>query len=208
MVRNAAAEALCRQTTLPEAIFKGLARLLDYRDDGIRSAVAEDLSRQTTLPETILEDLLRWIRNEDCWVRNDTIRVPLNQQPRLPNGNIGGLVQRLEHEDYIIRYAIAEASSRQISLSEFHARRLGDADYLVRNAAAQALGRQAPPSEKIFFTFLINTKSQGFKDVYCAWLERSFREDVIWYFESEEFCLHVINGFKEIFEAFGSAAIS
>ncbi|RYO95726.1 hypothetical protein DL763_003572 [Monosporascus cannonballus] len=151
-VRNAAAEALRRQSILSEGAVAALVALLKDEDWHVRRAAAEAVGSQSNLSEGAVVGLATLLKDKDRSVR-DAAAEALRGHSTLPEAAVPGLVALLKDEDEGVRREAVRVLRRQSTLSEGAVAGLiallKDKDWHLRRAAAEALGCQSNLSDKI-----------------------------------------------------------
>jgi GTPase SAR1 family protein len=214
-VRSTAAQALGRQSNLPESAIVDLIALLQDKESYVRSAAAEALGRQSNLPESAIADLIALLRDEESHLRSAAARA-IGRQSNLPESAIAALIALLQHKESGVRSAAAEAIGRQSNLPESAIAALiallqhKESD--IRSDAAEAIGGQSNVLDQLLETsgvLLISESSTSTTEsvschssfiecLYRPLLWRSFREQSSLYVDGNHYSVNQQSGLRRI----------
>lgn len=174
-VQLEALKALQSQTPLSKKVVKAVAKRLEDTNWRIRWAAVE-VFRQGPLPKEITKAVVRRLEDDSGNTRWAAVRA-LESQSQMSRKTVKEVAKRLKNQDWTIRMGAVEVLQRQRSLSEETVKALAgqleNVDWRIRWAAFQALHNQG----RLTLTIL----DQHMESLYWTLLERSLRENVVWY---------------------------
>lgn len=103
-VRQAAVDALGKQSSLPEEIFKGIAARLENLDTSFRQKAVDVLGTQPRLLDNILRDVAARLEDPLSSVRQAAINA-LYKKTSWPDEIFKSVASRLGHTDWFVRQA-------------------------------------------------------------------------------------------------------
>ncbi|KGQ09559.1 Protein NLRC5 [Beauveria bassiana D1-5] len=194
-VRRAAVKALGRRVMLPDVMLTAVVVRLEDEYGIVRRAAVEALDGHATLFDGMLTAVAARLEDEDRYVRIAAVET-LRKRATLLDWVATAMAARLEDEDMYVRSAAVEALGERATLPDevlmVVAARLEDEDGYVRSAAAKVLIHR---HENLSRTHL---KGSLVASLYTTLLEMSFKEQLSWYIEEDNFSVNVPDSITEL----------